>query len=103
MLMNEERWPCLLTKQYLIDKLENVQRQFTKRIKSISNLTYFERLSILNLEPLELRRMRFDLIQYYKILNNLADINHAYYFTYHHPSTSSRESPLSYNDLYIII
>ena len=85
------------THKYLdkIDKIENVQRQFTKRITSISNLSYLERLSILELEPLELRRLRFDLIQYYKIMNNLTSINQADYFTHHHSQYSSRK-PLSY-------
>jgi len=71
------------THKCLVDKLENVQRQFTKRITSISHLTYHERLSIPGLESLELRRLRFDLIQYYKILNNLTPLNYAKYFTYH--------------------
>jgi len=61
-----------------IDKLENVQRQFTKRITSISHLTYHERLIILDLDSLELRRLRFDLIQYYNILNNLTFANRAF-------------------------
>ena len=48
--------------EYLIDKLENVQRQFTKRITSLSHLTYQKRLSVLKLEPLEMRRLPFGLI-----------------------------------------
>lgn len=78
--------------KYLIDKLENVQRQFTKRIASLSHLTYHERLSVLELEPLELRRLRFDLIQYYKIFNNLTCLNHTDFFRYYQPSSSSRKS-----------
>jgi hypothetical protein len=49
---------------YLTDQLESVQRGFTKRVKAISNLSYIERLAIFNLEPLELRRLRYDLVQY---------------------------------------
>jgi len=79
------------THKYFVDKIENVQRQFTKCVTSISHLTYHERLSILDLESLELRRLRFDLIQYYKILNNLTPLNYAKYFTYHQPSSSSRK------------
>ena len=60
-------------------------------IVAISNLSYFERLHILGLEPLELRRLRFDLIQYYKIINNLTSLNQSDYFTYHHPSAFSRK------------
>ena len=56
------------TKKIISLKVDNVQRHFTKRITSISHSTYHERLSILDLESLELRCLRFDLIQYYKIL-----------------------------------
>ena len=47
---NSSVWNPTIT--YLIDKIENVQRRFTKRINSISHLSYLERLSILGLEPL---------------------------------------------------
>jgi len=40
--------------------LENIQRRF--RIPSLSDLTYLERLSALELEPLELNRLKFDII-----------------------------------------
>lgn len=76
--------------KYLVDQLENVQRRFTKRVKSLSHLSYLERLSFLELEPLELRRLRFDLVQFYKILNNLTLFDPADYFTVHQPSLSSR-------------
>jgi len=80
-----------LTHKYLVDKLENVQRKYTKRITSMSHLTYHERLSILDLEALELRRLRFDLIPYYKIFNNSTPLNYVKYFTYYQPSSSSRK------------
>ena len=79
------------THKYLIDKIKNVQRLFTKRITSISHLSYTERLSILELE---LKSLRFDIIQYYKIMNNLTLINRTDYFTRHHSQSSSRK-PLS--------
>ena len=60
----------------IIDQLENVQRRFTKRVTSLKKYSYPERLAILGLEPLELRRLRCDLIQYYKIFNNLTLLNH---------------------------
>jgi len=43
------------TKKYLIDELESIQRRFTKRVPSISHLSYLERLRALDLEPLELK------------------------------------------------
>ena len=60
--------PCSV---FLTDLLESVQRSFTKRIPSISNFTYAERLALLNLDTLELGRLRFDLIFYYKVFNHL--------------------------------
>ena len=78
------------THKYLIDQIENVQRRFTKRITSLSHLSYLERLSILKLEPLELRRLWFDLIQYYKIFNNLTSLSPTEFFNVHQPSLSSR-------------
>ena len=54
--------------KYITD-LENVQRNFTYRIRSIKHLSCPERLAVLNLEPLELRRLKADLVMYYKLLN----------------------------------
>ena len=45
---------------------------------------------MLNLEPLELRRLRFDLVMYYKILHGLMSIDVSSHFTYYYPLTSSR-------------
>jgi hypothetical protein len=60
---------------YLIDLIENVQRKFTKALPSISSLPYSERLASLNLDLLELRRVRFDLVYYYKVFNHLTPFN----------------------------
>jgi hypothetical protein len=55
----------------LIDFIENVQRQFTKGVSSISSISYSERLDLLDLDLLELGRLRFDLVYYYKVFNCL--------------------------------
>ena len=57
-----------------IDCVEVVQRRFTKRLPGLSNLSYLARLKKLNLESLELRRIKADLIFMYKIMFNLVDI-----------------------------
>jgi len=44
---------------YLIDLIESVQRQFKKRIKSLASVPYSNRLNLLNLQSLELRRLHF--------------------------------------------
>jgi len=58
-----------------VDLLESVQRKFTKRIPELRNLPYLERLALLDLEPLELRRLRFDLVSYYNILNGISPVS----------------------------
>ena len=57
--------------KYVIKIIEDDQRQFTELITSISHLTYHERLRILDLDALELRRLLVDLIQHYEVLENL--------------------------------
>ena len=44
-----------------IDKIEKVQRQFTKRIRTVRSLPYIDRLTKLNLESLEVRRNSIDI------------------------------------------
>ena len=51
--------------------LESVQRRFTRLIAGMKGLTYEERLATLGLPTLEERRIKIDLIQAYKILNNI--------------------------------
>ena len=63
---NSPVWSPHLIKD--ITSLESVQRSFTKRIPEISDKPYEERLSILKLDSLEMRRLIFDLTTLYKIL-----------------------------------
>ena len=56
-----------------IKKLEDVQRHFTKRIKGMKDLDYQERLQKLKLPSLMYRRIRGDMIEVFKILNNYYD------------------------------
>ena len=63
--------PCLLRD---INLLENVQRSFTRKVCILCNLPvacYSERLSILNLERLELKRLRrINLLEIFKLVHN---------------------------------
>jgi hypothetical protein len=81
--------PSLL---YLIELLESVQRSFSKRLPSLSSLTYAERLAVLNLETLELRRLRFDLIFYYKVFNHLTPFEPDSVFTIYSPPNCLRSN-----------
>ena len=51
--------------------LENIQRRATRLVNSLSGRTYEDRLKILGLPTLEYRRLRADVIQVYKILNQI--------------------------------
>ena len=50
-----------------IDKIENVQRKALKMTSGLKGQTYEQRLLVVNLTPLEDRRLRGDLIQTWKI------------------------------------
>ena len=64
-----------------IDILERVQRRATKLIPSISTFSYEARLNHLQLHSLYCRRQRSDLIEAYKIISNLYQLNPDKIFT----------------------
>ncbi len=64
-----------------IDKLERVQRRVTKMIPSLKNKSYDDRLKELNLFPLKQRRLRGDLIQVFKIIKGIDNMDCSKYFT----------------------
>ena len=78
-------WSPFLKKDIFL--IENVQRRATKIVKTISNLSYEERLKHLGLPTLKYRRDRNDVIQVYKIMNGIdkLDVN-----TFFKMSTDSR-------------
>jgi len=65
----------------LVYALEKVQKHLTKCIPSLANLSYPERLAALDLEPLELRRLKSDLVLHYKCLHDLVALPSNEYFT----------------------
>jgi len=64
-----------------INKIESLQRWFTKRIQSFFNLTYDERLIKLGNDRLELRRLRADLFMCYKIQHHSVYLHQKDFFT----------------------
>ena len=60
----------------LLTKLESAQRRFTKGQSGMS-FSYSERLNLrlLNLDSLEMRRLRADLILCFKILKRFVDVD----------------------------
>jgi hypothetical protein len=58
-----------------IKEIEKVQRRATKLIPEFKDLDYNERLAKLKLTDLRTRRLRGDLIQFYKIINRFENVN----------------------------
>jgi hypothetical protein len=56
-----------------INSIENVQRRATKMLPGLRDLSYEDRLRVLNLPTLKHRRLRGDLIEAYKILGGIYD------------------------------
>jgi len=66
---------------YLVKLIESVQRKFTKRLPGYASLSYKDRLSRLELDSLEFRRLRYDLLLTYKIVFGLTDVAASDMFT----------------------
>ena len=60
--------------------IENAQRRATKRVRTISHSTYKERLKSLGFPYLEYRRERADLVEVYKIMNGINDVDKNKFF-----------------------
>ena len=58
-------------KQKDINNIESVQRRATRMIEGLSRFSYEERLRRLNLISLEMRRLRGDLIEVFKIMHGM--------------------------------
>ena len=73
-----------------IDIVERVQRYFTRRLYikcGIPYTNYLNRLKTCQLEPLEVRRLKFDVKLVYQICHDLVDVNFDDFFKYarHYP------------------
>jgi ribonuclease P/MRP protein subunit RPP40 len=65
--------------KYLKDAVERVQRRATKVVPTLTDLSYTQRLQKLNLETLDYRRRRADLLELYRIKNNIHSIDQSCY------------------------
>jgi len=72
-------WSPLLLED--IDKIERVQRRFTKSLPGFQNKSYAERLMILSLDTLELRRLKADLYLTFSIMNGHVQTDPDCFFT----------------------
>ena len=76
---------CVQAWSLYLKKTLNVQRRCSvgqqKWVYGFGNLMYEERLERLNLFLLQYRRMRGDMIDTYKIISDLEDVNSSQFFT----------------------
>lgn len=62
-------WSVIYKKEAIL--IENVQRRATRLVPELGNLTYGERLKKLGIPSLQYRRLRADMVETYKILNEI--------------------------------
>ena len=58
------------------------------------NISYDERLKILNIDRLEIWRIKFDLVLFYKIVNNLVDMDTNDFFEFSNTITRGQQFKL---------
>ena len=68
-------------------EIEKVQRRATKLVPSLKEASYEDRLKTLKLTTLAFRRKRTDILQVYRIINKLDNIDFDTFFTYSTAST----------------
>ena len=69
------------TKKYK-QVLENAQRRATRLVPDMRGLSYRKRLVELNLSTLDYRRKRFNIIQVFKIIHKIDDIDTNVFFSF---------------------
>lgn len=75
-----------------IDLIEKIQRRYTKKIPGLGNLTYKQRLETLKFDSLEKRRLYNDIIEGYKIINQLTSIDAQNLITFNPSVRTTRSS-----------
>ena len=65
----------------LINKVESVQRRFTKKIVGLSKMSYDERCKLLGLQRLELRRLHCDLVYCFNIIRGFSCLSAEDFFS----------------------
>ena len=61
-------------------EIEKIQKRATKLIRNISHMSYPERLRYLNLDSLNFRRRRCDMIQVYRIIRKIDNLDMSHFF-----------------------
>ena len=66
--------------QHDIDALESVQMKAVYMVSGLRSVSYLDRLKELKMTTLKTRRKRFDLIEVFKIMNQLDDVRSSHWF-----------------------
>ena len=82
--------------------LEKVQKKAVDMISGI-NGSYEDKLKLLNLNKLSTRRFRADMIETYKILNNIDKVDSSIWFTRSDPSRPSTRSTVPNPELNLLL
>ena len=77
-----------------IDRVENVQRSFTRRIPGLAHLPYVERLQVLELQSLEHRRLIYDIVEVFKCIKGFSGLDFDEFFEYKQQFHNTRGHPL---------
>ena len=77
-----------------INMMEAVQRRATRMVPNLKNLNYHERLKKLNLYSLAYRRRRGDLIQVFKLMHSIDNVDYSYLFEINNTTTRGHKLKL---------
>ena len=80
--------------KFLIDRIEAVQRRYTKRLPALKNVNYKNRLLFLNISSLELRRLHLDLMFLYKLIHGHLNVKVDDYFEFKNTQTRGHSRAL---------
>ena len=95
-----QTWNPYLQKD--IKSLEKVQRRATEMVPAVKNMSYNVRLKEVKLFPLEVRRIRDDLIEIFKTLHGLDHLDAGKFFTLSSTSTRGHSLKLYKKNMYNI-
>lgn len=81
-------WSPVLHKH--VNAIERVQKYFTRKLYNMQDISYLDRLAALNMESLEMRRLKLDLCMYYKIMHNFIALPVDLYFHFDDRNLTTR-------------
>ena len=78
-----------------IDRVEDVKKKFRKFLLGLYNVSYQERLNILNIDSLEVRRIKADIVLIYRMIYSLVKLEYGHFFSYNNMNTRGHNLKLN--------